>query len=324
VGDVENGCFVVSLDFELHWGVLDRPLAPYRENLMGERRAIERMLSEFERREIHATWAVVGMLFARTREELLAMAPHERPTYLDESLSPYAAMERVGRDEHDDPLHFGRDVIEAIARTPHQEIGTHTFSHYYCLEPGQTAQQFEADLVAARQASADFGDACASLVLPRNQHNPAYDDVLRRAGVRAVRCGERQRVYRGVSARSEHPGRRLARLADTYAPVLGDRTFERPRPASGLVRVPASAFLRPYSPRLRSLDRLRVARVEREMTRAARAGRGFHLWWHPHNFGTHLEENIAVLSALLDTFAVLRERHGMTSRSMREIADGDW
>jgi hypothetical protein len=38
-----QGALVISLDFELHWGVRDkRSVASYRENLLGARRAVRR------------------------------------------------------------------------------------------------------------------------------------------------------------------------------------------------------------------------------------------------------------------------------------------
>src|SRR5579862_802407 len=63
------GAFVLSLDFELHWGVRDHePLnGPYRPNLLGAREAIPRLLEMFKRYEISGTWAIVGFLFAESR-----------------------------------------------------------------------------------------------------------------------------------------------------------------------------------------------------------------------------------------------------------------
>jgi hypothetical protein len=56
------------------------------------------------------------------------------------------------------------------------------------------------------------------------------------------------------------------------------------------------------------------------MTRAARSGRLFHVWWHPHNFGTHAEENLEFVRRLFEHFRHLRERYGFTSRNMGEAA----
>ena len=69
---VDPGVLVISLDFELHWGVRDlTPVdGPYRGNLLGAREAVPRMLELFERFEFGATWATVGFLFASTRDEL--------------------------------------------------------------------------------------------------------------------------------------------------------------------------------------------------------------------------------------------------------------
>ena len=56
------------------------------------------------------------------------------------------------------------------------------------------------------------------------------------------------------------------------------------------------------------------------METAARSGRTFHLWWHPHNFGARTEQNLAVLETVLRTFEALRDEHGMESRTMAEVA----
>src|SRR5687768_10583758 len=84
-----GGRFVISLDFELAWGVRDQPFRDhYRSNLLGARAAIPAILALFRRYEIHATWAIVGMLFHRTRAELVANAPAQMPEYADERLRP--------------------------------------------------------------------------------------------------------------------------------------------------------------------------------------------------------------------------------------------
>jgi len=65
------GALVISLDFELHWGMRDKcaPDGPYRENLLGARKAIPWILDLFEEFDVAATWATVGFLFAKPRSE---------------------------------------------------------------------------------------------------------------------------------------------------------------------------------------------------------------------------------------------------------------
>ena len=68
------GALVISLDFELHWGVRDhvaRGDALY-QRLPEARRAVEDMVTLFRERRIRATWATVGFLFASNRRELEA------------------------------------------------------------------------------------------------------------------------------------------------------------------------------------------------------------------------------------------------------------
>jgi hypothetical protein len=79
----------------------------------------------------------VGFLFFSRRDELLRALPTELPKYVDPRLSPYAEMGTIGQDEEEDPFHFARSLLQQIRSSPAQEIGTHTFSHYYCLEPTQ-------------------------------------------------------------------------------------------------------------------------------------------------------------------------------------------
>ena len=128
------GVLVVSLDFELHWGVRDRwSVGDHRARLLGAREAVPAMLELFEAFGIHATWAIVGFLFFEGKRELLDALPSRRPAYVDPVLSPYAGLAAIGASERDDPFHFAPSLIRQIAHTPDQEIGTHTLSHYYCL-----------------------------------------------------------------------------------------------------------------------------------------------------------------------------------------------
>ena len=65
----------------------------------------------------------------------------------------------------------------------------------------------------------------------------------------------------------------------------------------GLRNVRASVFLRAHGPHDPTLVRLHHRRVLGGMRHAARTGRVFHLWWHPHNFAREPERCFAVLDA---------------------------
>jgi hypothetical protein len=65
---------------------------------------------------------------------------------------------------------------------------------------------------------------------------------------------------------------------------------------------------------------MRLARLKAGMRQAARHGRIFHLWWHPHNFSQYQAENFAVLQGVLDEFDRLATTEGMQSLSMGDVA----
>lgn len=313
------GTLVVSLDFELHWGIRDKKsVADYRAWLDGVRSAIPRLLRLFEAYDVHATWATVGFLFFETRDELLQALPARKPEYPDPGLSPYSSLEDdLGPDEDRDPYHFAPSLLRRIAATPGQEIGTHTFSHYYTRDATSDPDVFREDLCAARRAAARLGVDLRSIVFPRNQYTKTHLAVCAEEGLSAYRGNPRSWLH----TQKTHPevGRRLARLADAYLPLTGSASAQ-PELDQGLVDVRASRFFRPYDPRFPRAERLKQQRIVGELRNAAERGEVYHLWWHPHNFGAHPDRNLAQLEQILDAFSDLRERGNMRSLNMDEIA----
>lgn len=317
----ELGQFVISLDFELHWGVRDHTsVDAYRANLLGVRTAVPALLARFRQRELHATWATVGILFARSRAEALGHAPRLRPRYVDARLDAYPELETAGETEADDPFHFAGSLVDAIAATPNQELATHTFSHFYCLESGPSLMDFEADLAAARSIGSRVGEVTRSIVFPRNQYAGEHLAALRRAGTVAFRGNPAGWAWEPRGSEKQTALRRALRLADTYVPTQLPMSSRVQRHSSGLVNVPATRFLRPWSSATEKLDGLKLLRIELEMTHAAKTGSLFHLWWHPHNFGKHPVQNLRFLDRVLEVFDGLRAQHGMKSLSMAEAA----
>ena len=314
------GTFIISLDFELHWGVRDlKTVEQYRENLIGVRRAVPAMLATFAEYDIHATWATVGFLFFRRRSELLRALPTERPQYDDARRSPYAEMDAIGEDENEDPFHFARGLLEQIRSSPAQEIGTHTFSHYQCLEPTQSVAAFRADLEAAREAASDFGVVLKSIVFPGNQYDEAHLRICSKIGLKAFRGNPQSWLYRPRTAAEQTPWVRAGRLLDSHCNLSSHHCYALPRTADSVpINLPASRFLRPYLATVPPAQALQERRVMKDLAYAAREGLVYHLWWHPHNFGTHLEKNIGMLRRILDHFDGLRHRYGMQSKNMAE------
>lgn len=314
------GRFVISLDFELLWGVRDHAdRDAYGANILGAREAIPRILDAFSEAGISATWATVGFLFCESKEELLSVLPEERPAYDEPRLSNYAYLDEVGKDERRDPYYFAASLIERIRKTPGQEIGTHTFSHFYCLEAGATVAAFDADLSAAQEIAGRRGVTVKSIVFPRNQFAAENLKVCEDRGIQVYRGNPAGWAYRSANTRQQTPLRRAMRLLDAHTGVLGSHVFGS-SPSSAPAEDRASRFLRPCAGRLARLHPLHVRTVCRGMTQAARTGQSFHLWWHPHNFGRDLEANMNALEIVLNHYRALRAEYGMQSRSMTSLA----
>ena len=148
-----HGIFTISLDFELHWGVFDKKdraaqKACYENTL----RLVPEMLEMFSRYDVHVTWATVGSLFADHAAEWSLLKPGKEPQYENEVYSAYAYARAQGLEPNVNWAHFAPSHVQMIRNYPGQELGTHTFSHFYCLEPTQSPEAFSADLDAANKA----------------------------------------------------------------------------------------------------------------------------------------------------------------------------
>lgn len=318
----DKGTFIISLDFELNWGVHDVfTKEQYRENILGARQAIPKMLALFQQYDIHATWATVGMLCFADKKKLLENFPTLLPTYVDQKFSPYGKMSNVGENEEKDPYHFGESLVQQILEVPHQEIGTHTFSHYYCLENGQDANQFKADLQASLLVPCLENLNIRSLVFPRNQTNPLYLQICKGVGIQSYRGNEENWVYAASSYKNRSKLKRMIRLIDCYVNITGHHTYRiRDDHPDFPVNLRSSRFLRPYLPNLKIMEPLRLSRIKKGVEYAAKRGEIYHLWWHPHNFGTHLDENLSFLRKILEHVTMMREIYGMQSMNMGEAA----
>jgi peptidoglycan/xylan/chitin deacetylase (PgdA/CDA1 family) len=311
---------VISLDFELLWGVRDHSdRQSYGANVLGAREAIPRMLEIFEKNGVRATWATVGFLFCETKEELIASLPELRPAYRDQRLSNYTYLDEVGEDERRDPYYFGASLVSRIRQTPGQEIGTHTLSHFYCLEDGQADDAFRADLSAAIKIAQRHRITLKSIVFPRNQFSDASLSICREQGLTHFRGNPDGWAYRAVRTDEQTKPRRALRLLDAYTGLLGAQGFTA-RNVAGLIDVPASRFLRPCAGKLAPLHPLHLATIKRGMATAAKEGKGYHLWWHPHNFGKEMEANLRGLGAIIKHFRELRDRFGMVSSAMEDFS----
>lgn len=320
---MKKGNFVISLDFEIYWGVHDAvSIESYKENLLGVRKVIPELLHLFNKFQIKATFATVGLLFFDEKNDLLNNLPERKPEYVQRELSSYySQIKLIGKNEEEDPFHFGLSLIQKIQKFQ-QEIGCHTFSHYYCLEKGQTTEDFKADLIAAKKIAFKRSIELKSIVFPRNQYNKTYLQICKEEGFSTFRGNEKSVLFSSRTQRNDSLLRRPLRLIDAYINLSGHNCYSKEEMKNGeLINIPASKFLRPYSRKFSFLDKLKLKRITNSMNYAAKQGLTYHLWWHPHNFGKNIPQNLLFLEKILYHYQKLNRNYNFESKSMGQLAD---
>jgi peptidoglycan/xylan/chitin deacetylase (PgdA/CDA1 family) len=315
---MKKSSLVISLDFELVWGLFDHIEIKDKINYFNNTlETIPRIVGIFEKNSIHASWATVGMLFNENWEEWNSNIPEITPTYARKELDAY----EYGKQHQKSGLEkffFAPNLIKSIQSVPGQEIGTHTYSHYYCLEEGQTKAQFEADINQCIKIASKFDIQLKSLVFPRNQFNKDYLEICAQKDIETVRSNPK--FWYWDTLQKESLAMKLARTSDAYLP-LGKKSYQ----VGSLVKEKvlcqqASRFLRPQHS-ISLFNNSRLIRIKNEMIQAAKNGEVYHLWWHPHNFGVDPKGAIKTLEAITATFNFCSENYGMESLTMKQLRD---
>ncbi|EAR01085.1 polysaccharide deacetylase family protein [Maribacter sp. HTCC2170] len=317
-----NGKLVISLDFELHWGVFDiLSVNDYYENLRNTKEAIYKMIKLSNDHNVRLTFSAVGFLFAKDKEHLRDYIPELQPSYDNKKLNPYIFLETISKDLETYNFYFASDILNKISSDKRHEIGTHTFSHYYCNENGQTEEQFDADLEAAKKIAKAKGIQIKSIVFPRNQVKLSYLNTCIKHGITSYRGREVGMAYNPNKFLPTIIIRGL-RLLDSYLNIFGSSTYpvEQLRRDQGkCLNLPSSRFLRPYNPRLSFIETLKIRRIKNAMTHAAKNDHLYHLWWHPHNFGKNLDKNMKILKIIFMHYKKLNKEYNFESETMTSL-----
>lgn len=318
---MNNGILVISLDLEMMWGCHDWcTVKDYGlTNIQNVRLVITRMIDLFKKYDVHATFASVGLLMCSNEYEALKYRPEIVPHYVNKKLSPYKSglIEDISSQNRE--LFYGSDIIDKLKRTNGIEIGTHTFSHYYCWEQGQTIEDFDADLTQSVKIAESKGINLRSIIFPKNNVDTRYLPVVSKHNITCYR-GNPKRFFSNPESRIADIVQRISRLLDNYLPLTNNcyspselNRLEDP------MNIPASRFFRPYYPKLKYFESLKIKRITNEIKNAAKKGLIYHLWWHPHNFGANVDYNLSELEQVLSCFKECSKSMGMKSLNMGEL-----
>ncbi|MEP2937365.1 MAG: polysaccharide deacetylase [Gilvibacter sp.] len=313
---VKTGIFSISLDFELHWGIFDNVDIKGKELYFDTTiELIPSILDKFTSNNIECTWATVGMLFNPDVSHIKSNFPEKLPSYTNAKFSTYRFIENE-LDESNERYYTAVDLIDKIKSAPGQEIGTHTYAHYYALEQGQNKDEFKADIKQSVKLAQGKGIALKSIVFPRNQVNWDYLDVCAETGINIIRVNPDKWAWK--STVKPLLLRKIFRTADCYVPLFNTTVGlnKLNKTNTNHFYLPASRFLKPVSG-VKILNKMRLKRVLSEMTKAAKTNSYYHLWWHPHNFGNHPEEAMKELDIIISHYKNLEKEYGMLSLNMQ-------
>jgi len=306
---IEYPTVVISIDFEMRWGVHDiyaLDFDGYRKNLENCRDVVIVTLQLLIERNLRATWATVGALGMDDWDDYYSFAPPP-PAYSDPRLAvchEYADMDPEGI------FHFAPDLIRNIVNSEGQDLGSHSFSHLYFQEPGITKEDFLLDMAAVEKLWRErFGVIPVSLVFPRNQSG--FLEELDLTSIKIWRGNESAWFYNNNTHSNNSLYPRLLRFSDSLNPF----TNRISRLENKMVR--ASMFIRFSLPE--PLWRLQLIKLKNELNSLS-AGDVSHIWWHPHNLGFDLKTGVFRLTQVLDLIAEKCSSKNIVSKNMQDIS----
>lgn len=312
---VGPGRVVVSLDFELAWGTIDKPAegaALLSEDGSIEREYLDRLLSVCDRLGLPLTFATVGHLHLDSCEG------HQSDAH------PAEWFDRDPQtDAETDPLFYAPDAIRRIREADaDHEIATHTFSHVICDSVSREVVDWELERVA-RVHEANGLDRPTSLVAPRNRLTSF--DALRDHGIEVVRI---PRPPPGETTAEQLTNRfrqwTVGQGPPVSEPYVRDGvtvTESSPYPSLTTVLLP-NGRREPYAP-LRALPAsMRQRRQERflldALDAARRTGETVHLWSHLYNLSN--EAQWRSIETFLHALAEYRDKGEIVVETMSDLA----
>ena len=192
------GNFIISLDFELFWGVSEnKTIEKYGPNIYKTRNVVIKILNLFKKFNIEATWATVGFLFfndIKSLNEYLIKNKIQKIIYQNKDLNNYCLLNDFS--SLDKRYLFAKDLVHKIIESDGQELASHTFSHMYTLEKGISIKDVQTDVYMMVKLFEELGLSLNSIVFPRNQYHKEVIDIVSNNKIRTFRGNQNSYLYK--------------------------------------------------------------------------------------------------------------------------------
>lgn len=315
---MQHGYFVISLDFELIWGLAGwnkKQIDSYLPNLQNATKALKYIIATLSKYKIKCTIGYVGFMGYQSVDDLISHLPQILPQYENMSFSSVHSLIPLINVIYPKELFFCPTILKELEAEPLIELASHTFSHYYCLEKGQNEEAFRQDIQKAQEQG---NGKLHSIIYPRNQVSQRYLKICKENGFTHYRGNLPNLLYKAKKTTSRYSLTGALRFLDTYINLFGHHCFKA-QEHEGLINIPGSYFLRPYCHKLKILEKIKLRRIKSSMHYAATHNQIFHLWWHPHNFGLNLQENIQELEELCIYYKYLEKKYSYSSEFISKL-----
>lgn len=313
-----RGKFLISLDFELFWGLSGwskEQIAKYAPNVENSIFALMKILDLLRKYNVKSTIGYVGAMRFSSKEDFLQFVSFEKPVYDYEPYSSYNSIVPLIGSVYNKELFFCPNVISSLEKNELVELASHTYSHFYCLEDGATIENFKVDLASMKKLDPKL----KTIIFPRNQVNNEMLSLCKEYGFTHFRDKLDHNLYRAGKTQSRYNIKGALRLIDAYMNISENQTFQHIDEINGLKAIPESAFLRPYNPSLSFIEKMKVKKIKNMMTKAATTNSSYHIWWHPHNFGQNISENLHNLDLICQHYTELNGLLGFESKFISDL-----
>ena len=161
------GYFIMSLDFEAMWGAIggidNSTIEAFKHRVSKNQIVIPALLDLFRKYHLKATWGIVGGMFYKDSEDFNSHLTCDI-VYPDWNLSIKQFVKEIS--------------VQKVIEDGHQEIGSHTFSHYYSNEKGASPELLQQELELSSNLFKQFAIDVRTIIFPRNQFKDSDIDAL--------------------------------------------------------------------------------------------------------------------------------------------------
>lgn len=290
-----------SLDFELLWGLIHRIKSPtdkYLTNIRNVPLVISSLIDFFDTRSIPVLWAFVDAIHYRNSCDIYNFL--DKYNLLEKfqscSLNLSSLESRFGTE-----LFYAPDLITKLIKSKFGVLGCHSFSH--ALFDKNNIKSLQATLLDIEISSLHRKVNSLPIntyIFPQNTYCNHHLVELRKQGFKAYRGVENLISFSKPSSKSLT--NRAFRFLDCFFPIFEPVSIQPYNSELNIFNVPGSMFLRPVWSNS-SLRKLSLHRVLRHIDYCYEKGITVHFWWHPHNFGYHLDDNLENLNYIYNYMA---------------------